>query len=206
MKAKIYEYSAYLITTENKIQKLNICDYKKANFEQQKLFTAMLNFGYIEFENGIFKILDRDIVHFWNYSKDSLLNNMSLEDYYSILGISKPYKNQLPTLKETETFNSNAYQMTVVWVNNNSSGIVTAPKAYKRDGLELYNFDDENIGSLFPEYYELYEIIDKANNEWKDWTMKDRYDFILELKNKSLPKKIIIPSTLIQAIKHISTI
>ena len=57
----------------------------------------------------------------------------------------------------------------------------SAPKAFKRDGLEIFNFEGEKLGSIYPEYFKLYEIIDNANTNWKSWTKTERYNFLDEL-------------------------
>ena len=46
---------------------------KDYNFEQQMLFSAMLNFGYIGFEPGVFSVTAKDIVSFWNYANSTVL-------------------------------------------------------------------------------------------------------------------------------------
>src|SRR5574344_1040754 len=98
MEIKTYEYTAFSVRTEGKAFRLEIEDYKKATFEQMKLFNAMINFGYIAFNEGILKLNDKDIVNFWNYAKDSVLKTINLKEYYSILSISEPYSKQIPTI------------------------------------------------------------------------------------------------------------
>ena len=178
---------------------------KNLTFEQIKLFNSMLSFGYVPFYEGTFKITDKQIIDFYNYAKTSFLNEMDINTYYSILGLSEPYIRQIPTITEKETFISDSYQMTVAWENDTSSGkMKSAPKAFRRDGLEIYNFEDEKLGSIFPEYFKLYEIIDNANINWKSWTKTERYAFLDELVSLSNERKFIMTTEMLQAHKHIS--
>ena len=65
----------------------------------------------------------------------------------------------------------------------------SAPKAYKQNGLELYNFEDEKVGSIYPEYFYLYEIIDEANTKWKNWTKTARSICEIVLKYRKMTAK-----------------
>ena len=177
---------------------------EEVSFEQNKLFTAMLNFAYIPFESGIFKITDKQIIEFWKYAKSSVLKGVTIEKYYSLLNLSAPYTLQIPTITEKNSFISDSYKMTVAWINDTSSGkMATAPKAYRQEGLELFNFENEKAGSVYPEYFELYELIDDANEKWKNWTKTERYALLDAIVNLSHNKKIIIPQNLLQAYTYI---
>ena len=80
----------------------------------------------------------------------------------------------------------------------------SAPKAFKRDGLEIFNFEGEKLGSIYPEYFKLYEIIDNANTNWKSWTKTERYNFLDELVNLSKERKFIMTKEMLQAHEHIN--
>ena len=192
------ESNSFILITEEQID-------SNLTFEQIELFNSMINFGYIPFSEGPFKITDKQIIDFYNYSKASVLKEMSINSYYSILGLSEPYIRQIPTITEKETFISDSYQMTVAWENDTSSGkMKSAPKAFKRDGLEIFNFEGEKLGSIYPEYFKLYEIIDNANTNWKSWTKTERYNFLDELVNLSKERKFIMTKEMLQAHEHIN--
>ena len=178
---------------------------KTLTFEQLKLFNSMLSFSYIPFFEGPFKITDKQIIDFYNYAQNSILNEIDINSYYSILGLSAPYIRQIPTITEKERFISDSYQMTVAWENDASSGKMrSSPKAYKREGLEIYNFEGEKLGSIYPEYFKLYEIIDDANKKWKTWTKTERYSFLDELADLSTRRKFIMTPEMLQAHEHIN--
>ena len=192
------ENNSYILVPDEQADKL-------LTFEQIKLFNSMLSFGYIQFFEGVFKITDKQIINFYNYAKDSELHEINIDSYYSILGLSEPYIRQIPTITEKETFISDSYQMTVAWENDTSSGkMKSAPKAFKRDGLEIYNFENEKLGSIYPEYFKLYEIIDNANKNWKGWTKTERYTFLDELVDLSKKRKFLMSKEMLQAHEHIN--
>ena len=60
-----YKFEDFVVIEKDNelILNTNSTDYI---FEQKKLFSCMLNFGYIGFEPGIFSITAKDIVGFWN--------------------------------------------------------------------------------------------------------------------------------------------
>ena len=204
MKIKVYNYP-YRIQRKNNSQYELIFEDMSNKFEQFILFSAMLNFGYISFVEGKFQLSDKQIIDFFCYAKSSVLHDKSIEEYYSLLNLPVPYIRQIPTISEREVFVSDSYKMRVSWINDISSGkMASAPKSYKNDGLELFNFDGELLGSLFPEYYELYELVDTANENWKNWTKTERYAFLDTLIELSQKRKIIIPKTLLQAHEHIN--
>lgn len=207
MNTKTYVYPYKIQKTENALYKL-IPDSDNENellFEQFSLLNSMLQFGYSPFTEGQFKITDKQLIDFFNYSKASVLKDFDINKYYELLGISEIYTKQIPTITEKETFISDSYQMNVAWENDTDTGkMKSAPKSYKRDGLEIYNFEDEKLGSIYPEYYELYEMIDKANHNWKAWTKTERYTFLDNLVELSNRRKFIISNELLQAHKHIN--
>lgn len=207
MNTKTYVYPYKIQKTENALYKL-IPDSDNENellFEQFSLLNSMLQFGYSPFTEGQFKITDKQLIDFFNYSKESVLKDFDINKYYELLGISEIYTKQIPTITEKETFISDSYQMNVAWENDTDTGkMKSAPKSYKRDGLEIYNFEDEKLGSIYPEYYELYEMIDNANHNWKTWTKTERYTFLDNLVELSNRRKFIISNELLQAHKHIN--
>ncbi len=207
MNIKTYVYPYKIQKTENALYKL-IPDSDNENellFEQFSLLNSMLQFGYSPFTEGQFKITDKQLIDFFNYSKASVLKDFDINKYYELLGISEIYTKQIPTITEKETFISDSYQMNVAWENDTDTGkMKSAPKSYKRDGLEIYNFEDEKLGSIYPEYYELYEMIDNANHNWKVWTKTERYTFLDNLVELSNRRKFIISNELLQAHKHIN--
>ncbi len=206
MNIKTYVYPYKIQKTDNSLFKL-IPDCDNENellFEQFSLLNSMLQFGYTTFTEGQFKITDKQLIDFFNYAKDSVLKNININSYYSILGLSEPYKRQLPFIQQTENFNSDSNKFKYLWKNDTTSGkMESAPKAYKQDGLELYNFEDEKVGSIYPEYFYLYEIIDEANTKWKNWTKTERYSFLNKLVELSKNRKFLIDQPILQASEHI---
>lgn len=206
MSHKIYEFKEIHIQKEENSFNLSRESIKRLSFEQRKLFTMIIKFGYIPFSEGILKLSDKQIVDFWNYAQCSVLKDMSLSDYYNLLSLAPLYENQIPTIKEKETYNSDSYQMTVAWINDTSTGkMATAPKAYRVEGLELFNFEDEKIGSLYPEYFKFYELVENANENWKSWTKTERYSFLENIEAISKKRKILLPNSLVQTLEYIKS-
>lgn len=207
MNIKTYVYPYTIQKTDNSLFKL-IPDCDNENellFEQYTLLNSILQYGYTSFTEGQFKITDKQLIEFFNYSKSTVLKDFDINKYYDLLGISETYTKQIPSITAKETFNSNSLQMNVAWENDTDTGkMKSSPKSYKRDGLEIYNFEDEKLGSIYPEYYELYEIIDNANRKWKDWTQTERYSFIDNLVELSNKRKFLIKDELLQAHEHIN--
>lgn len=207
MNIKTYVYPYKIQKTDNSLFKL-IPDCDNENellFEQYTLLNSILQYGYTSFTEGQFKITDKQLIEFFNYSKSTVLKDFDINKYYDLLGISETYTKQIPSITAKETFNSNSLQMNVAWENDTDTGkMKSSPKSYKRDGLEIYNFENEKLGSIYPEYYELYEIIDNANRKWKDWTQTERYSFIDNLVELSNKRKFLIKDELLQAHEHIN--
>ena len=197
-----YPFKDFEITEKDNILILKPVN-ENYSAEQIKLFTMMLNFGYIEFEPGVFSLTSKDVVSFWEYSKESILKNYSLEQYYSVFGLEKIYTKRLPSLKTEGAFHANDFKMTVVWVKTDST-MYSAPIAYEQKGLKLKELQyGDVLGTLYPEYFNLYYMIDEANSDWKDWTQKERYDFLEKLEDYSNLRKIIIPANLMELLnKH----
>ena len=85
----------------------------------------------------------------------------------------------------------------MTWINDTSIGkIASSPQSYRRDGLELFGIDDEIKGSLLPEYFHLYEIVDEANTKWPNMTKTEKYNFLVELNLISGKTKFCLPKEL----------
>lgn len=169
---------------------------KDYNFEQQMLFSAMLNFGYIGFEPGVFSVTAKDIVSFWNYANSTVLSNYSIEKYYSLLKIDTPYQERIPEIKTEGSFHAKDFSLTVTWIKTDSN-MYSAPIALEQKGLKLKELQyGDVIGSLFPEYLDLYYKVDKANSNWKKWGNKEKYEFLEELEEHSKKREFIIPTNL----------
>ena len=201
MQSKIYKYPFVNNNSQNSIT----LEEKQFIFEQKCLFTSFANFGYIGIQDDCLCLSDEQIIDYWNYSKDSVLKNMELDDYYKFLGLSQPYIKQIPTITEKETFISDSYQMKVSWINDLSKGnMASAPKSYLRDGIEIINFDGDILGSLYPEYFDLYKLVDDANINWKTWSKTQRYNFLDKLIQLSKKRNIAIPNNLMDSYTYIS--
>lgn len=169
---------------------------KDYNFEQQMLFSAMLNFGYIGFEPGVFSVTAKDIVSFWNYANSTVLSDYSIEKYYSLLKIDTPYQERIPEIKTEGSFHAKDFSLTVTWIKTDSN-MYSAPIALEQKGLKLKELQyGDVIGSLYPEYLDLYYKVDKANSNWKKWGNKEKYEFLEELEEHSKKREFIIPTNL----------
>lgn len=169
---------------------------KDYNFEQQMLFSAMLNFGYIGFEPGVFSVTAKDIVSFWNYANSTVLSNYSIEKYYSLLKIDTPYQERIPEIKTEGSFHAKDFSLTVTWIKTDSN-MYSAPIALEQKGLKLKELQyGDVIGSLYPEYLDLYYKVDKANSNWKKWGNKEKYEFLEDLEEHSKKREFIIPTNL----------
>ena len=169
---------------------------KDYNFEQHILFSAMLNFGYIGFEPGVFSVTAKDIVSFWNYANSTVLSDYSIEKYYSLLKIDTPYKERIPEIKTEGSFHAKDFSLTVTWIKTDSN-MYSAPIALEQKGLKLKELQyGDVIGSLYPEYLDLYYKVDKANSNWKKWGNKEKYEFLEELEEHSKKREFIIPTNL----------
>ena len=173
------------------------------SIEQRKIFSAMLNFGYINFELGEFSVTARQIVDFWDYAKSSVLSACSIDCFFEILNLGKPFSERIPSIKTQGAFHSNDFKMSVVWAKTDSS-MFSVPIAYEQKGLKLYDLEyGEFLGSIYPEYFELYYLIDVANISWSTWALKDRYKFLELLEKHSKKRKIILPKNLFELLnKH----
>lgn len=197
-----YKFDDFLLTEHNNrlILETTNQDY---NHESHQLFTAMLNFGYIGFEPGTFSITAKDIINFWNYAKASVLKDFTLEKYYALFNFEKPYKEKIPSIKTESSFHAKDFKMTVVWIKNDSN-MISTPIAYEQKGLKLKELEfGDTIGTLYPEYFDLYYKIDRANTKWQDWGNKERYEFLEELERHTKKREFIIPTNLYELLnKH----
>lgn len=190
-----YKFDDFLLTEHNDRLILEAAN-QDYNCERHLLFTAMLNFGYIGFEQGTFSVTAKDIISFWNYAKDSVLKDCTLEKYYTLFNFEKLYQERIPSIKTESSFHAKDFKMTVVWIKNDSN-MISAPIAYEQKGLKLKELEfGDTLGTLYPEYFDLYYNIDHANSKWKDWGNKEKYEFLEGLETHATKRKIIIPTNL----------
>lgn len=197
-----YKFENFII--EEKDNDLSLTQISQVdNYEQKMLFTAMLNFGYISFEPGVFSVTAKDIVNFWTYANTTVLKDISIEKYYSLLNLKTPYTERIPSIKTEGSFHANDFRMTVVWLKTDSN-MYSAPIAYEQKGLKLKELEfGDDLGTLYPEYLELYYKIDKANTKWKEWGNKEKYEFLEEIEKHTLKRKFEIPINLMELLnKH----
>lgn len=199
MENKQYKYEQYTIVKDDLLYSLNVNDYKKTTPEQFNLFTLMINSGYTPIISEQLIFTDEQIVNFWNYAKDSMLKSIQINQYYSYLGLGPILTSKIPTLKTSGAFFSDKFEAFVTWASE-QSGIKTVPQKYLRRGLELFSSDDELKGSIAPEYFYLYKIVDKANANWHKMTKSEKYDYLVELRTISEKTKFIMPSELISTL------
>lgn len=201
METKQYAFSQCSVQKDALLYSIIVNDYKKITPEQINLFNLIINFGYTPIPTEELIITDEQIVNFWNYAKDSILKNMDLNKYYSAFGIAPIFTSKVPTLKLSGAFFSEKYEIIVTWINDVTvSQIKAQPQRYKRIGLELYSFDDEIKGSIMPDYYYLYKIVDDANSNWHQMTKSEKYNFLVELRTISENTRFIMPSDLISTL------
>lgn len=190
-----YKFEDFSIV-ENANELSLIPNKKNYDFDKRILFTSMLNFGYIGFEPGMFSVTAKDIVNFWEYGQATILKDYTLETYYSILDMDKIYTDRIPSIGTEGSFHSNTFRFSVLWTKIDTN-MFSAPLEYEQRGLKLKELEyGDVLGSLYPEYFELYYKIDKANSKWKDWGNKEKYDFLEELEKHSQKRQFDIPINL----------
>ncbi len=190
-----YKFEDFKIT-ENENELSLIASSENYDFSRRCLFSSMLNFGYISFEPGVFSVTAKDIVGFWEYANTTVLKDYTIESYYSLLNIDPPYTERVPCITTEGSFHSNDFNLSVAWIKINSN-MYSAPIALEQKGLKLKDQEyGDVIGSLYPEFFELYYIIDKANTKWKEWGNKEKYDFLEELEQHSKKRNFEIPKNL----------
>lgn len=197
-----YKFDDFSIA-ENDNEFSLITNSNEYNYEQKVLFTMMLNFGYIGFEPGIFSVTAKDIVNFWQYTNQNVLKDYTLEHYYELLNLNQLYTDRIPYLKGEGAFHSNDFAISVRWMNVDSN-MYSEPIAYEQKGLKLKELEyGDTLGSLFPEYFELYYLVDKANTNWSNWGNKEKYEFLEELDNHTKKRSFEISDNLMQLLnKH----
>lgn len=198
MNYKQYKYEQFTVQRDDSLLfSLKINDYKDTTPEQINLFSLMINFGYTPISSNQLIFTDEQIINFWNYGKSTVLKTIKLNQYYKDLGIAPVFTAKIPTLKTTGAFFSDQYEIIVTWINDVSSGkIASSPQSYKRNGLELFGIDNEIKGSLTPEYFYLYQIVDKVNSNWPKMTKTEKYNFLVELSTISNKTKFLMPPNL----------
>ena len=190
-----YEFPDYSIEKKDLDLRL-IINSENFNPEQRNLFSVMLNFGYIEFIPGIFSLTADDIYDFWNYVKNSALKINSIDKYYELLNLEEIYKERIPSIKTEGAFHSNDFKMKVVWIKTDTN-MFSAPIAFNQEGLKLFDFEyGDVIGTLYPEYYHFYRMIDEANSNWSSFGAKKKYEFLEDVNTLSKKRDIILPTNL----------
>lgn len=201
MECKYYKYDQYSVIKDDLLYSLNINDYQKSSPEQINLFTLMINSGYTPIISEQISFSDEQIVNFWNYAKDSFLTSMQINQYYSLLALAPILTSRIPTLKMTGAFYSPDVVFSVLWKTQQSSGMIkSVSPRYLLKGLELFSSDDELKGSLAPEYFNLYKLVDKANKNWHKMTKSEKYNYLVELRTISENTRFEMPSELISTL------
>lgn len=168
---------------------------QECSSEQYLLFSSMLNFGYIGFEPGVFSVTAKDIINFWKYACSTILKNYTIEKYYKLLNIEAPYKDRIPILKTEGSFSSKDFKIFVAWKKIGTNTYSQAIK-YEQKGLKLKDNSGYVLGSLYPEYLELYYKVDNANSNWEKWGNKERYDFLEEIDEHSKKREVKLDTNL----------
>jgi len=196
-----YKFEEYEVSLNG--EKFDLKEVGSCDRNQKILLNAMLNFGETEFEDGMLALTARNIVNFWNYASDTILKDYSVNKYYQLLNLPEPYSEKVPTIKTSGAFHSNDFKMTVCWIAKDT-GIVSSPIAYEQRGLKLRDLEyQDTIGSIYPEYFELYYMIDRANEHWKEWKNSEKYNFLEELEKHSEKREFILPKNLAELLnKH----
>ena len=190
---KTYFFENYSIETDSFGQTLVIKDYSKVNIGQKLLFQQMLSNPILHFENGPFSLTDSQILEYWKSCKNSIGEDYTSEEYFESLELNKPYTDKFPYIKTEGAFASKTYKMKVIFCDKLTKIGPINPKAYKKDGFELLDFDENILGSLYPEYVELFNCVDEANQKWSFYSQAERYSFIDKVKKLSETKQIFLP-------------
>lgn len=191
---KIYRFENYKIETDSFGKNLIVNDYAKLNNINQKiLFQQMVNCPDMKLENGQFSLTDEQIFSYWKILKADF-PDYSCEDYYETLELLPFYSEKIPYLKCDGAFASNDYKIKVVFCDGITKVGPVNPKAFKQDGIELMDFDGKVLGALYPEYYELFLLVDDVDKKWKGSSQVQRYDFVDKVKKLSENRKILLPN------------
>ena len=154
----------------------------------------MLNCPSLDFETGDFSLTDEQILLYWKTVSETLGDDYSAEEYLSVLGLPAPYAQKTPYIKTEGAFASERYKLKVVFCGSITKMGAVNPKAYRQDGFELLDFDGKVLGSLYPEYYELFSLVESANANWKNYSQAERYAFVDSVKKLSPKRKIFLPA------------
>lgn len=193
MNHKTYTFENYIIENDSFGKNLIVKDFSKINDINQKiLFQQMLNHPEMNLETGVFSLTDEQIFLFWKSYKQEIVDYSS-EEYFEALEFSSPYNKKIPYIKTEGAFSSENYKLKVVFCDGITKIGPLNPKAYQQEGFELLDFNGTSLGSLYPEFYELFYLVDVANQNWKNYTQNDRYDFIASVKKLSESRKILLP-------------
>ncbi len=193
MNHKTYTFENYIIETDSFGKNLVVKDFSKIKDIGQKiLFQQMLNNPEMDFQNGVFTLSDEQILTFWKFCKQEI-EDYTGEEYLKALGLSSPYTQKVPYIKTEGAFSSENYKLKIVFCDGITKIGAINPKAYKQEGLELLDFNGIVLGSLYPEFYELFCLVEEANQNWKVYTQSERYDFINAVKKLSESRKIFLP-------------
>ena len=193
MNHKTYTFENYIIENDSFGKNLIVKDFSKINNINQKiLFQQMLNHPEMNLETGVFSLTDEQILLFWKSYKQEIVDYSS-EEYFEALEFSSPYNKKIPYIKTEGAFSSENYKLKVVFCDGITKIGPLNPKAYQQEGVELLDFNGTSLGSLYPEFYELFYLVDVANQNWKNYTQNDRYDFIASVKKLSESRKILLP-------------
>ena len=199
MENKQYKYEQFSVAKDDLLYTLKVNDYKGTSPEQINLFTLMINSGYTPINSEQLIFSDEQIVNFWNYAKDNMLKSIQIDQYYSCFGLGTILTSKVPTLKTSGAFFSENFEAFVTWAGV-QSGVKTVPQKYLRRGLELFSSDEELKGSIAPEYFYLYKVVDKANANWHKMTKSEKYNYLVELRTISENTRFIMPSELISTL------
>lgn len=189
-----YTFDNYTVRkNKNSFQLIN--SNENVSKKQRILFELMLNIGHVAFQEGPFLLSENDILTFWEEEKNELLKNIDATEYYHLLDLPDFYTARKPYIKPNGAPHSTSFSMTIVWpVSVNSFGPVE-PLAYKKEGVILKDFDGKVLGSVCPEYLQLYKIIDEANESWSEKNPVEIKEFVRMLKDKSSENEFFIPQT-----------
>lgn len=193
MNHKTYTFENYIVENDSFGKNLVVKDFSKINDISQKiLFQQMLNHPEMNFDTGVFALTDEQILAFWKICKQEDLDYSS-EEYFKALDFLSPYNAKVPYIKTEGAFSSESFKLKVVFCDGITKLGAINPKAYQQNGFELLDFNGTVLGSLYPEFYELFYLVDEANQNWKNYTQSERYDFIASAKKLAESRKILLP-------------
>lgn len=190
---KKYFYKNFEIEIDSLGPNLTVRDISKLNIEQKILFQQMISSSILDFEKGTFVLSDKDILTYWSYCQENYTDYYSCEKYFEILNLEKIYTTKVPFLKPEGVFADEKYKLKIIFCDKLTKMGPLNPKAYQRDGFGLLDFEGKLLGSLFPEYVELFCMVDEANKNWAFYTQAERYSFIDNVKKLAQKRIILLP-------------